>query len=273
MNILPVRIPLLGFFLCSIFIIFFSHSAQADNETFKRISENGVLVVGMSGEQPPYNFVTNKESIIGFDVELAEQLADSLGVKMQIALMPFPELLNALQENRVDLIISGFSISEQRLQKVDFVGPYARVGKSLLTSKKTLDRIRNSTGFNHANVNLVALENSTSITLARERLSEADLQTVTHYEDAVLAILSGQADALIADLTICDLLVIRDQSSDLTKLQEPLAVEKIGIAVNKNEPLLESRLTEQLQLIQNSGDLQKLHQKWFNNAGWLNLLP
>ncbi len=134
-------------------------------------------------------------------------------------------------------------------------------------------RIRNSTGFNHAQVNLVALENSTSITLAQERLEKANLKTVTHYEDAVLAILSGQADALIADQTICDLLVMRDRNSDLTKLKEPLAVEEIGIAVNKNEPLLESRLTEQLQLIQKSGELQKKHQKWFNNGGWLNLLP
>ncbi|WP_019616043.1 transporter substrate-binding domain-containing protein [Psychromonas ossibalaenae] len=273
MNILSAKIQLLGFFLCCIFIIGCTHNVQADNEVFKRITEKGVLVVGMSGEQPPYNFVTSKGGIIGFDVGLAEELANSLGVKMEIALMPFPELLNALQENKVDVIISAFSISEQRRQKVSFVGPYAQVGKSLLTTKKTLARIRNSTGFNHAQVNLTALENSTSVTLAQERLEKANLTTVIHYEDAVLAVLSGQADALIADLSICDLLLIRDNSTELTKLNEPLAVEEIGIALNKNEPLLENKLTEKLQQLQKSGELQKHHQKWFNNGGWLNLLP
>jgi len=56
-------------------------------------------------------------------------------------------------------------------------------------------------------------------------------------------------------------------------LQKPLAVEEIGIAIKKDEPLLEARLSEQLRTLSKGDELKKLHTKWFNSPGWLELLP
>jgi ABC-type amino acid transport substrate-binding protein len=264
---------LLLLFMSLIFTMLFSQVANAVNSTFDRIKKNGVLLVGMSGEQPPFNFVSNLDTIIGYDVEITTALANSLGVKVRIELMPFPELMNALKEEKIDIIVSGFAFTEDRSKKITFVGPYALSGKSLLITKKRLQEIKESTGFNHQKVRLMALENSTSKTLAQNRLGKAKLVTVKHYEQALLALHSNQVDALVADLVICELAVIRDTTQRLTTLQNPLAVEEIGLAINKGEPLLESHLSAQLLTLSKSNDLKKLHDKWFNSPGWLALLP
>lgn len=242
-------------------------------DTSEKNNNNKPLIVAMSGEQPPFNFVTDNENIIGYDVELADMLAQQMGREVKIILMPFSTLQNALQEKKVDTIISGFSFSEERTEKFTFIGPYTLSGKSLLVTQERLKQIRATTGFNHKDINLIALKHSTSHTLASERLAKANLTTIEHYEDALLALRAGTADALIADLTICELAVIRDTAEQLTTLQKPLAVEEIGIAINKGEPQLEHELRVALLHLGESGKLKELHQRWFNNGAWLDMLP
>ncbi|PKF60319.1 hypothetical protein CW745_15860 [Psychromonas sp. psych-6C06] len=263
-------LPLLISFFIS---IIFSHISYAQNSTYDRINKEGTLIVGMSGEQPPFNFVSNTDMIVGYDVELATILGEALKVKVVIELMPFDQLMNALSKQKIDIIISGFSFSEERSKKITFIGPYALSGKSLLITKEKLEDIKGTTGFNHKSVHLMALENSTSKDLAKDRLNKAKLTTIKHYEDALLALRSGEADALVADLAICELAVIRDTNQQLTTLPKPLAVEEIGIAINKNEPLLADKLSEQLRNLTKSNSLKQLHDKWFSNPAWLEFLP
>ena len=260
-------------FISLLFTLVYSQLANATNSTFERINEKGLLTIGMSGEQPPFNFVSNLETVIGYDVDLATALGKSLEVEVRIELIPFSELMQALKKQKIDMIISGFAYTEARSKEITFVGPYALSGKSMLITKKRLKEIQDSTGFNHKKVHLMALENSTSKMLVQERLEKAKFTPIKHYEDALLALRSGEADALVADLAICELAVIRDTAKELTTLQKPLAVEEIGVAINKNEPLLEKHLSEQLRTLSKSEQLKKLHDKWFNNPGWLELLP
>lgn len=273
MNRLLQKFISIPIFISLLFTLFFSQVAVAKNSAFERIAESGELVVGMSGEQPPFNFASNLKTVIGFDVELATAIGKSLDVEVRIELMPFPTLMQALKDEKIDIIISGFAFSEARSKEINFVGPYALSGKSLLVTKKRLKEIQETTGFNHSDVKLMALENSTSQTLAQERLSEAKLTPIRHYENALLALRSGETDALVADLSICELAVIRDTTQELTTLQKPLAVEEIGIAINKDEPLLGEHLKEELQALTTSKTLKAIHEKWFNNPGWLALLP
>lgn len=261
-------------FLFLMLISFFqTHLALADDATFYRIKSSGVMKVGMSGEQPPFNFATNKTGVIGYDVELADQIAKSMDVKVEIQLMPFGELMGALQSNKIDVIISGFSYSKERNQIATLIGPYALAGKSLLVTKNNLQRIRSSTGFDHSDVRIMALKNSTSYTLAEKRLPKAKLTAINHYEDALLALRADETDALLTDIVICDLAIIRDTTSKLTRLQTPLAIEEIVIATNKKEAQLESLLRASILTLTENGEMEKLQQKWFKNPGWLDLLP
>ncbi|WP_354623274.1 ABC transporter substrate-binding protein [Psychromonas sp. MME2] len=274
MNVLRRRVLSNHFFLLIAAALFCcSQIVHAEENAFARIKSSGKIIVGMSGEQPPFNFVTNENNIIGYDVELADLLASAIPAQVEIALMPFAELIKALEDNKIDVIISGFSFSKERSAKSTLIGPYAITGKSLLVTKDNLQRIRNSTGFNDKNVRILAMKKSTSLALAKERLPDAQIDTVDHYEDAILALHANKADALMTDLTICNLAVLRDTTSKLTHLEKPLAIEEIVIAVNREEIQLQSKLREKLITLTSNGELQKLQERWFKNPGWLEYLP
>ena len=123
-----------------------------------RVVEQGVLRVAVSGEQQPFNFVYGRsKSVIGFDVELAEALADSMNVKLEVIQMPFDKLLEAVEGGRVDMVISGMTITPERTREVSFVGPYMLSGKSLLTTTTLMNKAKNIAGFNSPGSKLVAL--------------------------------------------------------------------------------------------------------------------
>ena len=261
------------FLLTLLSALLYGELATASGSTFERMTKNKQLIVGMSGEQPPFNFISKEGQTVGYDADLAMRLGESLGVDIRIKLMPFPQLIPALKNRQIDMIISGFAFSEQRSKEITFIGPYALSGKSLLTTQKRLQEIQASTGFNHQNIRLMALDNSTSQSFAEARLNKAQLTTIEHYENALLALSSGETDALIADLSFCESAVIRDTTQQLTTPNIPLAVEEVGIAINKGEPVLEKQLSDLLRAYNKSNDLKILHEKWFNTPSWLTLLP
>lgn len=100
-------------------------SACSDNKS------NDTWIVGISPDNPPYEFIKNGE-IVGFDVDLINEIAKHSGKKVEIKNMELHSLLAALSGKNVDLVISGLSVTEERLKKVDFSIPYSSTSMSLL---------------------------------------------------------------------------------------------------------------------------------------------
>ena len=117
-------------------------AAAKDSAVLDRILENGVMRVGMSGSQPPFNARSRSGQLIGLEVDLSKQLAGALGVRLEIVEKPFGQLLAALDKGEMDLVMSGMAITPQRSQQFAFVGPCMMSGKSILTKSSTLAKAR-----------------------------------------------------------------------------------------------------------------------------------
>lgn len=103
-------------------------SSGDENKTaLDKIKESGKLVVGTSADYPPYEFhatVDGKDEIKGFDIDIAQAVADDLGVKLEIKDMDFDGLLVALQGDKVDMVFAGMTPTEERKQNADFSDIY-----------------------------------------------------------------------------------------------------------------------------------------------------
>ena len=115
--------------------------AASDSPVLDRVIDFKVLKVGMSGNQPPMNTNSRSGQLIGFDVDLARALAGAMGARLEIVTMPFGELLKALDDEKVDMVMSGMAITAERSRNHTFVGPYMMSGKSILTKSGLLGRI------------------------------------------------------------------------------------------------------------------------------------
>lgn len=251
-------------------------SLQA-GEALQRVIDFKTLTVGMSGDQPPMNMLNRQKALMGFDVDLATALANAMHVQLEIKTLPFGELMEALDNGEVDMVISGMAITPERSQTAAFVGPYMMSGKSMLTRDSVLARLSDSEDFNRGDLTLdltlVALENSTSASFVSEGAPEAELVEVANYEEAVRMVIDGKADGMIADMPICILSALRYPEAELVTLEQPLTVEPIGIALKQGDPEFHNLVDNYLEAYTRIGLLEKLRKKWLQDNAWLASLP
>jgi ABC-type amino acid transport substrate-binding protein len=242
-------------------------------DTLQRVVDFKLLRVGMSGNQPPMTMTNRDGGLMGFDVDLAKALADAMKVKLQLVPMPFGELMTALEEDKVDIVMSGLSITPERTELVSFVGPYMMSGKSILTKDSVLAKIESGKDFNRKELKLLALSNSTSASFVRLVAPDAKLTEVANYDEAVAMVIDGKADALVADMPVCILSVLRYPDANLVTLERPLTVEPVGIAVSKDDPQFFNLVDNYLRAYEKTGVLSKLRAKWFEDSSWVPALP
>jgi ABC-type amino acid transport substrate-binding protein len=242
-------------------------------DTLQRVVDFKVLKVGMSANQPPMTMVNREGGMMGFDVDLAKALAAAMKVKLEIKAMPFGELMTALEEDKIDMVMSGMSITPQRTELVSFVGPYMMSGKSILTKNSVLGKISSGEEFNRKELKLLALSNSTSVSFVEDVAPDAQLIEINSYDEGVAMLIEGKADAMVADMPMCVLSVMRYPEAGLTTLDRPLTVEPIGIAISKDDPQFFNLVDNYLRAYEKTGVLTKLRKKWFEDSSWVAALP
>jgi polar amino acid transport system substrate-binding protein len=264
-------------------LLFLSGCAQMNGNTasasasaspvIDRILQRGELVVGMAGNMPPMNMTTKEGELIGYEVDLAKNMAASMGVKAKFSVMPFAELLPALQSGKIDLILSNMTITPARNLKVAFVGPYFTSGKAFLTKIKTIALADEAADIDAKNTKLVALKGSTSQAFVEKAIPDATLVTANDYDEAVKMVLEDKVDAMVADYPICVVSVFRYPDQGLLSVVTTLTYEPIGVGVQAGDPLLVNWVENFMGIAEETGLLQKFEEKWFRKADWLLKLP
>lgn len=245
----------------------------ADAEVLKRVIKNGQIRVGMTGNQPPMNVKSRTGAFIGLEVDLAKVMAEVMGVKLTMVPKPFPELLAALNNGEVDIVMSNMSITPERTLMVSFVGPYMLSGRSILTRSSLLARASGPADLNRPDIKVAAIANSTGQQLAEKYLKNTRLITTWDYDDAVRMVKEGEVDLLIADMTVCKLAVLQNPGAGLLTLAAPLNMEPIGIAISREDLQFQNLVSNILDGIESTGVLDQLRKKWFEDDSWISDLP
>lgn len=238
-----------------------------------RILLKGELRVATAGSMPPLNMTTKTGEIIGLEVDLAKAMADAMGVKIRLEAMPFHELLPALEARKVDMVISGLTITPKRNLKVAFAGPYFISGKALLTKIETLAAIADPAEIDRGGITLAALNGSTSQVFIEKTVPKAKLVTTENYDEAAAMVIQGKVDALVADYPICVISALRYPDHGLFSLVSPFTYEPLGIAVPAGDALFINWVENYLNSLEGSGVLEELTARWFKDGSWLIELP
>jgi polar amino acid transport system substrate-binding protein len=250
----------------------FAGAAKA-GAVIDRILKKGELVVGTSGDQPPLNATTRDGKIIGLEPDISSLMASAMGVKLKLASMPFAQLLPALHEGKIDLILSGMTMTPQRNLKVVFVGPYYVTGKAFLTKLETIASLRNANGIDKPEYTVTALKGSTSQMYVEKVLPRAKLIPTNTYDEALDLVIQDKAHAMVADYHFCAVSAFRYKEKGLTTVNAPFTFEPIGIAMQEGDPLLVNWVENFLSVLDGSGDLKTLAERWFKDGSWLSELP
>ncbi|MCY1426069.1 Cyclohexadienyl dehydratase [compost metagenome] len=173
-------------------------TAPQTSNRLDQILQKGVLRVGTTGDYKPFSFKTAQQ-FIGFDIELAEALASSLGVKLELVATTWPTLMADLQADRFDLGISGISVNLERQKAAFFSHPYQRDGKTPITLCSRQQSFQTLEQIDHSNVRVIVNPGGTNEVFTRASLKQA--QIIMHPDNVTIfqQIVDGKADLMMTD--------------------------------------------------------------------------
>jgi len=221
------------------------------------------LRVGIAPIYPPLAFKENGE-IKGVEVDFANKLAQSFGVKLDLVELPWDKLIPALNSGQIDVIMSGMSITPERSKLVNFTQPYLEVGQMAIIRKADLDKLRNAEAMNTAGTRVGVLNNTTGERYARRAMNNAQIVGFDTVDAAIVALQNNQIDVFINDApTIWRITAnLAKEHPDLVGRYQPLTTEDLAWAVSKKKPELLDRLNQTLIGWKESGEVDHVLDHW-----------
>lgn len=209
------------------------------------------LIMGTNATFPPYEYVEG-ESVVGIDADIAAAICEKLGYDLEIVDMEFESLIGAVQLGKIDFIMAGMTVTEERLQSVNFSDSYATGVQAVIVPEDSpITSVEDLTtaGANY----MVGVQTvTTGDILATELIADAGLGTVVPYlngNEAVLALSNGKIDCVIIDNEPAQAYVAA--TAGLKILDTPFANEDYAAAFAKeNTELLEQFNTALNELIE-----------------------
>jgi len=163
------------------------------------IQDSGKLVLGTSADYPPYEFyaeIDGKLEIVGFDVEIAKEIAKDIGVELEIVDMQFDGLLAALVADNIDIIVAGMAATEERKESVDFSTSYYEAEQTMLVRKEDYDKFTSISDLEGHSIGVQMATVQEGI--AQEQVPDAkEIKSLGKISDLVLELNYGNIDAII----------------------------------------------------------------------------
>ena len=233
--------------------------------TMTRIQKSGELVLGTSANMDPMTFKQSDGTPAGMDIDLATLMAKAMEVKLVIKIMPFGELIPALQSGKVDVVFSNMTINPSRNMDVAFVGPYLTSGKCVVTKEENLAKAEEAGALNAKDVRLAVLSGSTSEKFVRTLMPNVIVKPIQNNQEGADMVASDKASGMLTDLPVCLATIKNNPDAGFVTVVSLLSYEPIGVAVSGDDPLLINWTENFLERITQTALLDVLALKWFGD--------
>jgi len=238
-------------------------SEQATVEENEQITvEEGVLIMVTSADFPPYEFYEGGE-IVGIDAEIAGAIAEKLGLELRIDDMDFTAILPAVVAGRADMGMAGMTVTDERLESVDFSVSYATGVQVVIVKEDSPLTSADDLFEEGANFDIGVQESTTGDLYSTWDLEEEGLATVHRYRrgtDAVQALIAGRVDCVIIDNEPAKAFVAANPG--LKILDTEFAVEDYAIAFQKGNTALKEAVDGALRELIADGTAQSIIDKY-----------
>lgn len=243
-----------------------SAGAVADSETagdlLLQIQEKGEIVVATEGTWSPWTYHNESDELVGFDVEVAQKIAEKLGVKAVFVEAEWDGIFAGIDAGRYDIAANGVEITEERSEKYDFSEPYGYIRTAVIVRGDD-DSIRSFEDLNgKTTANTLA---STYAALAESYGAEAI--GVDDLNQTIELLLAGRVDATLnAEVTFYDYMNAHPEANlKVAALTEAASHVAIPVRKGKETATLREALDKAIAELREEGVLSELSEKYFGN--------
>jgi len=222
------------------------------------IKAAGKIVLGTSADYPPYEFhkeVNGKDEIVGFDIEIAKEIAKSLGVELEIKDMDFDGLLLALNADKVDFVIAGMTPDPERLKAVDFSEIYYKAVHGVVVKTDNKDMFKTVEDLTGKKVG--AQKGAIQEKIAVEEISGVQLKSLSKIPDLILEVKNNKIDAVVMEKPVADAYVDKNKDLMLMDLTFDDGEGGSAVAVKKGNTDLVDEINKTLDNLIKDGSVDK----------------
>ena len=234
-----------------------AENAPADTAAEGYKDADGKFKMGTNAAFPPYEYKEGEE-YKGIDIEIAQAVADELGLELEVVDMEFDSIITSVQEGEVDVGIAGMTVNDERKEKVNFSSSYA-TGVQVVIVKEdstiaTLDDLEGK--------KIGTQLGTTGDIYSKDDYGEENVTSYSKGADAVIALKGGDVDAVIIDNEPAKAFVAENEG--LKILETEYAVEDYAIAVNKENTELLDAINDALKKLTKEGTIDAIIAKYIS---------
>ena len=235
--------------------------------TIENALKRGVLRVGIS-TFVPWAMKDKTGKLIGFEIDVANRLAQDTGVEIEFVPTKWAGIIPALLTGKFDVIIGGMGILPQRNLKVNFTIPYDFSGMSIVAHKQLAAGFKRLEEFNRPEVKIAARLGSTAEMAVRKYMPQAKLQLFDDESQVIQELRSGRVHAMVASAPLPTFQALENPEVLFLPLQETFTREPIGFAVRKGDVDTLNYFNNWIRVVEAEGWLKERKQYWFNTKEW-----
>jgi len=236
---------------------------ETNGENGETNDEVVTIKVGTSADFPPFEsheVINGEDVIVGFDIDLINEIAKELNMKVEIEDMDFNGLVAAVQSKKIDMAIAGMAPDEDRKEKVDFSDPYYYASQTIIIKKGAED----VTNMDQLKGKVVGSQLGTTSDDIISEFQGVEVKKYNKVNDAILDLNNGRIDAVILEDSIADAYIEKNPELKIV-IPEGLNEEEdpFCIALPKGNEELLNKVNAALQKIKDTGKYDELISKWF----------
>lgn len=219
-------------------------------------SDSSTLVMGTNASFPPYEFVDDDGNVAGIDAEIAQAIADKLGMKLEIKDMEFDSLIPAVKGNSIDVVLAGMTVTDERKQSVDFSDSYSTGVQVVIVKEgsdiKTVDDLKGK--------KIGVQAGTTGDAYCTDDFGAENVKQYQNGSLAVAALVNGQVDCVVIDNEPAKNYVAAN--TGLKILDTEYVTEDYAIAVSKDNKDLLNKINKALAELKEEGKVDEIVGKY-----------
>ncbi|MEF2145427.1 MAG: ABC transporter substrate-binding protein [Desulfovibrionaceae bacterium] len=233
-------------------------ASEEKQDGLARVKAAKEISFAMSGGYPPFNFYNETNELVGFDVDVAREIATRLGVELKPVTTEWSGIIEGLRAGAYDGILGSMAATDERRKVVDFSIPYYYSGAQLLArSDAPYQAATDLKG------KIVGLVTGTTFENDAKQLGAGDIRLYKDDNQTLLELNSGVVDAIITDRVV-GVNAMNSGKFDIKLVGAPLRGEDIAVAFRQGDDSLRQAVDAHLQAMREDGTLTKLSLKWLN---------
>jgi polar amino acid transport system substrate-binding protein len=239
--------------------------------TLEQILQRGVMRVGMD-TFVPWAMKDKTGNFVGFEIDVAKQLAEDMGVKVEFVPTKWAGIIPALLTGKFDVIIGGMGIRAQRALKVNFSIPYDYSGMSIVAHKKLAAGFHSLEDFNRPEVQLACKLGTTAVMAAKKYMPKATLRLFEDEAQAYQELRNGNVYAVVGSAPRPAYEALKYPDTLFMPIKGPFTKEPIGFALRKGDFDTWAFFNSWIIGKRDEGWLQERHDYWFETRDWASMV-